>query len=384
MAFLQLDPVEDFALLDVVGAGQDFGVEVLDALQLEVAEPELRPFVDGHRDEVLLLGLAKTEKNASARLHDLHLGLTEPGLHVPPLPVLVHHVDVEIVLHLLLDVLVQTLEEGDGPPLLGQLQASPQFLVRKDRVALELNLADPHLGAFVDVEDHLDRGGGDGLDGDLDAAQRAPVRVQQCTQGPPRLGQLGAVEGIVDGHSHLELPELLQHIRFLEGLHALVFDGSNERALLDLEKDDGSRLSLQLLHLGVEKEVGVEEAPVVAEDLPFVVDVPFPALDVETDGVLADAPIPEDADFLQAAGRLPDLGVEKFGASPGERQHQKHNPAEPDRVQPVNGTKRFAHHQDSIQIALRQDNSLNGLVPASGLYWVTGESAARGISIRGI
>ena len=271
-----------------------------------------------------------------------------------------------------------------GPSLLGQLQASPQFLVRKDRVALELNLADPHLGTFVDVEDHLDGGGGDRLDGDLDTTQWAPVGVQQGPQGPPRLGQLGAVEGVVDGHPHLELPELLQDVRFLEGFHALVFDGSNKGAFLDLEQYDGSCLALHLLHLCIDEEVGVEEAPVIAKDLAFVVDVSLPALDIETNRVLTDPPIPENANFLQPAGRLAGLCVEKLGTSQGKRKNQNHGPVEPAAVQSVRSTKKLAHHRDSIQHLPAEQFSLHDSILASEMVWETSESATRGISLRGI
>src|ERR1044072_6114258 len=284
----RLDP-----LVDRRGA-QPGAVRAAEGAQQDLVGVDLVS-LDGHGAELPAVALDDRDGELEATLLPLGRRLGVLGLHRHPrlgdVDVLVALLAVEVadLAEVLLDrrrvVDVVLQEPRDRPRLLGLAHREAQPEIGEDGIALEVDVADLDLGAFVDGEAHAALAGAHLFDGVVDGGEAVPllgVHLHQLVLGALELAE---VDGAALAQADLLFVEAVLDVGAAERLQPLALHRAQYRALDDAEQDvdpGGRRRRLdrdvveqvavpERLHVLVERD-GVEggadlEAEVVAEGL---------------------------------------------------------------------------------------------------------------------
>ena len=294
---------------------------IRDSEQFDIGEAQLAAlvagaFLDKQVDVGKLLRLVEEhrprdqEGAASGRVADVEVVLEDVGPEVAAL--LVGVAEALLVFLELADVegareQVLQHEAARDPERLGVLHGAPRGLAAHHFEPLEGDVAHLDLGAFVDVEDDLDRGRGDLADFGPDVGVLAAALSQQFAQHVDRAIDGRGIVARLDGQPDAALLEAFQDVRERGGLVALVADRADDPALRHEEAHDLAGLAIFDFQAQVVEVPGVPEHHEVPAQGLRIVQVSALGENARRQAVARDAPGPAKSHFLDDVLARPAL-----------------------------------------------------------------------------
>ena len=165
-------------------------------------------------------------------------------------------------------------------------------------VALELDLADFDLGAFLHHERQRDGGGRNGPHFRADGGELVAVRGQQFFDDNFGVLHLGGIVLAFLRQSDLEFFELVEHVALRDRTQADVFDFADGRLFFHVNVNDPALGRLLALDAQVVKVAGVPQGIEVALQRRLVVNIAGAGEHAGADGVGRDAAVAVDDDLF--------------------------------------------------------------------------------------
>ena len=269
-----LREIENIAALHLQDGRELFLLEQLVAADDELAQPVLRPFLQGNGEVHALAAPPAPEKGRPVLgIGHLDLRLLHQGGEVSV--VLVEAADLfQVIIDFILVVgLVEPVEPRRRAEGLRVLHGALQREIGKHRVALKANVAHLDLGAFHDDKGQSHRVRRDVPRAGAHAGELPAVFRQELLQD-----NFGALDhdGVILGlnrQPHLALLEPVEHVGRLHAAQALVVDTAHQLLLPNEKSDDLARLAVANFQADVIQKAGVPERHEVALERALIVHV---------------------------------------------------------------------------------------------------------------
>src|SRR2546430_290954 len=306
---------EDVALLEGESALQGIdlqrqGLVWIRADDFEGAHAIALALFDGDGDvDGLAVAFSGDKGNSQARMRSVNVienRFANGDLEVAVVAIQAANADFQVLAQLF--AVVGFGENGDIPEVkrnrVGAVVAhgANQLTVAESVVALEFNLSDFDLGAFLDFENENDGvAGSDALVLRSDFSELPAMLGQQLLQHDFRFLDLGGIKLAFNTETDFAFLEAIENVGFGNGVVAVVTDASDLRAFFDLEDDNFAVRAIgRVFHtkLYVLKELRVPKGLKIAAQRLFIVDIAGPAEDSRRQGVAAHAAVANEIDTL--------------------------------------------------------------------------------------
>ena len=292
-----LREVENIAALHLQDGRELFLLEQLVAADDELAQPVLRPFLQGNGEVHALAAPPAPEKGRPVLgIGHLDLRLLHQGGEISV--VLVEAADLfQVIIDFILVVgLVEPVEPRRRAEGLRVLHGALQREIGKHRVALKANVAHLDLGAF-----HDDEGQGHRVRRDVPRAGAHAGELPAVFRQELLEDNFGALDhdGVILGlnrQPHLALLEPVEHVGLLDAAQALVVDTAHQLLLAHEKGDDLPCLAVGDFQANIIQKAGVPERHEIALQRTLIVHVAWLGKDPGAKSSGRDAAVPAKYD----------------------------------------------------------------------------------------